>query len=130
MTYDRMRRTPFVGRLLLILMGAMLVFLVVSFARQIATSQQQTVKLNQVEEKIRIATTERAQLEEYLNWVVSLEALERWARQHGWARPDERLVVPYGVGAEASSPEQKILEEEERADSPQSAWWDLFFKGQ
>ena len=130
MTDDKMRRTPFMNQLLLIIMGAMLVFLVVSFARQIATSQQQATELKRVEEKIRISAAEKAQLEEYLDWVGSSEALELWARQHGWTRPGERLVVPVGVGAEASPPEQESLAEEEKASAPQRAWWDLFYMSQ
>jgi hypothetical protein len=128
MTDEKIRRPPLISQLLLILMGAMLVFLVVSFAGQVTISHQQSAKLNRVEDKIRIAVAEKAQLDKYLAYVWSLEAVERWARQHGWTKPNERLVVPVGVGTEGPPPEQEILEEARKPDSPQGEWWDLFFR--
>jgi len=128
MTDEKIRRTPLISQLLLILMGAMLAFLVVNFARQVTISHQQSAELNRVEEKVRIAVAEKAQLDEYLAYVWSLEALERWARQHGWTKPNEKRVVPVGVGTAGPPPEQEILEEGRKADSPQGEWWDLFFR--
>jgi len=127
---EKIRRTPLISQLLLVLMGAMLVFLVVSFARQVTISHQQSAVLNRIEEKIRVAMAEKGQLDEYLAYVWSPEALERWARQHGWTRPDETLVVPVGVGTEGPPPEQAISEEGRKPDSPQGEWWDLFFRSQ
>ncbi len=128
MTDEKSRRTPFINQFLLILMGAMLVYLVVSFARQITTGHQRTAELNRVNDRIRVAAARKAQLEEYSETVLSPDALDKWARRYGLTKPNEVLVITFGAGTKELAPEQDILEERRKPDSPQGAWWDLFFR--
>jgi hypothetical protein len=130
MSNEKTRRTPLMNQLLLLLMGAMLVYLVVSFARQVTISHHQTADLNHLEEQIRIASAEKIQLEEYRDYVWSIEALEWFGRQFGWSRPDEQIVVPYGLEAGAAAPEAETLEDGAEPGSPQDAWLELFFATQ
>ena len=128
MTDEKSRRTPLINQILLILMGAMLVYLVVSFTRQVTTGHQRTAELNRVREKIHIAAARKAQLDQYSEYVLSPEAADKWARRHGLTKPNEVLVVAFGAGTKELPPEQQILEDGRKPDTPQGAWWDLFFK--
>jgi hypothetical protein len=130
MSNEKSRRTPLMNQMLLVLMVAMLIYLVVSFAHQVTISHQQTAELNQLEEKIRISATERAQLEGYLEYLWSSEALDLFGRLFGWTRPDEQLVVPFGMEAEVPPPEPRSLEDVNALGSPQDAWQELFFNTQ
>ena len=131
MSNEKTRRTPLMNQLLLILMGAMLVYLVVSFAHQVTISHQQTAELNRIEEKLRIASAEKAQLEAYLEYIWSSEALDYFGRLFGWTRPGEYLVVPFGLQTEVPPPEQVLekegLEAVNAPRSPRDAWQELFF---
>ena len=84
MSNEKTRRTPLMNQLLLLLMGAMLVYLVVSFARQVTISHQQTAELNRLDEMLRISSAEKIQLEEHLDYVWSNEALDWFGRLFGW----------------------------------------------
>lgn len=124
---DKVRSTPLINQLLLILMVIMLVYLVVSFARQVGISYQRSEELDRIEQEIDAATEEYARLQQRLDYVRSPEALERWARRHGWTKPNEVLVVPVGGQAESPSAAQAPAETRNKLDSPRNAWWDLFF---
>ena len=130
MSNEKTRRTPLMNQLLLLLMGAMLVYLVVSFARQVTISHQQKAELNRLEERIRISAAEKIQLEEYLDYVWSSEALDWFGRLFGWGRPDEQIVVPVGLEAETLPAETETLEDGRSPGSPQDAWQELFFATQ
>jgi len=130
MNDEKIRRTPFVNQLLLIVMGAMLVYLVVSFARQVTISHQESAELSRVNDEIHQVVVAKAQLEEYAEYIRSSEGLERWARQQGWTRPNEVKVVAVGGRTEEPPRKQEIVENGKKADSPQGAWWDLFFSTQ
>ena len=124
---DKVRNTPLINHLLLILMAIMLVYLVVSFARQVSISYQRSEELHRIEEEIGVAKEEYVRLQEHLSYVKSTEALEIWGRRHGWTKPNEVLVVPVGGRTESSSAVPDALEESKEWDSSRDAWWDLFF---
>jgi Tfp pilus assembly protein PilX len=125
---DKARRAPLINQLLLLIMVAMLVYLVVGFARQVNSSNQQRAELNQVEERIRAAAAEKAVAEERLRYVLSEEALEFRERQNGRTKPNEAMIILVGTTADEPLPEGQSLELESGAASPQEAWWDLFFR--
>jgi hypothetical protein len=125
---EKSRGTPLINHLLLILMGAMLVYLVVSFARQVSISYQRSQELHRIEQEIDVAVEEYARLQEHLAFIRSPEALERWGRRHGLIRPNEVLVVLVGGQAQSPSTAQLATEEGKGLDSPRDAWWELFFR--
>lgn len=124
---DKARGTPLINQLLLLLMGVMLVYLVVSFARQVGISYQRSEDLHRLEQEIAVAVDEYDRLQEHLAYVRSEEAFERRYRQYGLVKPNEVLVVPVGGPTESTSAAQLASEEGKDLDSSLDAWWDLFF---
>jgi hypothetical protein len=125
---DKARGTPLFNHLLLILMGVVLVYLVVSFARQVSVSHQRSEELHRIEEDIALARDEYARLQEHLAFVRSMEALEKWGRQQGLIRSGEVLVVPVGGQAQLPPAVKGATEAGKVPESPREAWWDLFFR--
>jgi len=119
------RRTLLVSQLLLILMGIILVYLVVSFGRQVAVSFQRGQELDQIREKVSLAEAQNQELHDYLDYAKSDPAAEAWAREQGWAKPGEVpviIIAPSAVEAPATeSPPQ------ESPVSYRQSWWELFF---
>jgi hypothetical protein len=124
---DKARGTPLINHLLLILMGVMLVYLVVSFARQVSVGYQRSEELRRVEQEIDAAADEYSRLQALLVSVRSKNALDNWGRRHAMIRQNEVLVVP--VGGQSQSPSAELASEKgEDVESPHDAWWDLFFR--
>jgi hypothetical protein len=106
----------------------LLLYLVVDFGQQVIIFHRQNRDLHSLDEQIAGAQQERAALLENLAYAESDEAAEKWARQLGWSREDEKLV--FLVGPEVmDSPkgEDDSLEPPAGPATPQEAWWDLFF---
>ncbi|MBN1135898.1 MAG: septum formation initiator family protein [Anaerolineae bacterium] len=119
------RRTPLVSQLVLILMGTVLLYLVVNFGRQVATSYQRGQELQQIQEKVRLAEERNQDLHVHLGYAQSDQAAEAWAREQGWAKTGEVPVIVVAPSAK-ESPELEPSQQELPA-SYRQAWWELFF---
>ena len=126
MTERKSRAWPLLTQLLLILMGIVLLYLALGFARQVSVSLQRQQEVKDLDGQINATVEERAVLEQTLQQMLSDTAVEKWAREHGWAKPDQVLVVPVG-GLAAPSEEQVVPQESVPPSSPQEAWWNRFF---
>jgi cell division protein FtsL len=124
---NKAHNTPLINHILLILMGAMLLFLMVGFARQVGASHQRHQELAQIEQQISLAAEEQVELQKQLDFATSPEALELYARQLGQTRSNEVLVVPFGTGSESSTARDEALDKSDSPDSSRDAWWELFF---
>lgn len=121
------RTTPLVNQLLLILMGVVLLYLVVSFVRQVGLSRQQREELETLERRIDAVIEEKAGLEATLEYARSDAAAEEWAHRHNMVQKDEVLMVPVGDIVETLPEAEASHEEMVEPPSPRHAWWDLFF---
>jgi len=126
MTHRQVRKAFSLRQLLLILTAGVLLYVGLDFFQQASVSQQRRADLRQVELEIATAQEEKAQLEKRLDYVRSPGAAEEWARENGWARPDEVLVVVVAPPAERGHGTEGNLEDLQ-PDSSRDAWWDLFF---
>lgn len=127
MTGKKLRNTPLINQLLLILMGAVILYMAVSFVRQIGISRQRQAELEKLTQSIGVAREERVRWENYLEHVQSEAAVEARGRKLSWGRPDQELIVPVGGGAEPSPGAQESVEDRTDPTSPRNAWWDMFF---
>ena len=127
MTERRLRNTPLANQLLLILLAALLVYLVVSFARQVGASQQRRRELQDVQSAIDAVEQDNEELAQYLEHTQSDAAVEKWMRTHGAARDDQVLVVPVGWGEMQVQGEREDSETGAVQTPSRSSWWDLFF---
>jgi cell division protein FtsB len=127
MTDGRVRNSLSLVRILLILMGVLVLYLVVSFVRQAAISQKSQEELAELEQAITAAEEKRAGLREDLVYAQSEAAVEEWARENNWAKPDEVSVVVVAPPASASRGVEGSSEGAGGPDSPRDAWWELFF---
>jgi type II secretory pathway pseudopilin PulG len=127
MTDGRVRNSLSFVRILLILMGILALYLLASFVRQVAISQQRRSELSELEQAIAAAEEKRAELEKDLTYAQSDAAVEEWARENNWARPDEVSVVVVAPPASASPGVEGSSKGGGRPDSPRDAWWDMFF---
>jgi len=119
------RKTLLLGQLLLILMGIILLYLIVSFGRQVAVSFQRGQELDQIQEKVSLAEEQNQELHDYSGYANSDPAAEAWAREQGWAKPGEVpviIVAPSAVEAPATESQPQ-----ESPASYRQAWWELFF---
>ena len=128
----RLQRLIPLNQILLILMGILVVYLMVDFGRQVGLSHQRRQELDQIEQQIQAALTERSDLEGQLAQATSSEAVEAWARRNGLTRENEVLVVFFGgPPREPSIPllaqGSPFARPEALPASPREAWWDLFF---
>jgi hypothetical protein len=112
--------------LLLGLVGVLVVYVGTGFIRQTQVREQQRAELERVEKEILLAQEEAAILEKHLAFVESPAAVEAWALENGWARPDEMPVVLVEPPGEPAKPRPPARGETGLA-TPQQAWWDLFF---
>jgi hypothetical protein len=113
--------------LLLVLVGVLVVYVGTGFAHQAQVRQQQKAELERVEKELLLAQQEAALLEKQLEFVGSPAAVEAWALENGWARPDEMPVVVIAPTSEPSTESEVQGEDGAGLPSPQQAWWDLFF---
>ena len=84
-------------------------------------------KLRRIEQEIAATEKVNSELEARLDYVSSDDAAEEWARENGWARADEVLVVVMAPEAEVSPGNQLRHAEEVGPASSRDSWWDLFF---
>lgn len=127
MTDGKVRKSLPLVRILLVLLGVLALYLLASFVRQVAISQQRRGELLELEQAIADAEERRAELNEALTYAQSDAAVEEWARGVTWARPDEVSVVVVAPQAGASPGVERSSEGGGRPDSPRDAWWDVFF---
>lgn len=122
----RTRSTLSLSRFLLIVMGIVLLYLVASFVRQVAISHQAARELEQIEARQTAAAQENERLNAYLVYARSNPAVEKWARDQGWAKAGEVPVVVVAPRSQATPAPAGPAP----AASPASyrqAWWELFF---
>ena len=128
MTDRKIRSTPLLNQFLLILMGIALLYLAISFVRQVGVSYQRREELETIRQQSSLAKEKTAELQRRLDYVQSDSAVEEWAREVGWARPDEVLLVPVWAQSEANAEPEESPGQEAAPASPRDAWWDLFFE--
>ena len=83
-------------------------------------------KLRRIEQEIAAAEKANSELEARLDYVSSDDAAEEWARENGWARQDEVLVVVMAPEAERLPGDELHEEGAVRPASTRDSWWDLF----
>ena len=125
MLVGKTRKALPLSQILLISMGILVVYLVVSFVRQVGVSHQRHEELRQLEGMVDAALQERARLEEKLADTASEEAVRQWALANGLTKPDEVLVVIPPSDLEPVV--EQVSEEASTAVSPREAWWNFFF---
>jgi hypothetical protein len=125
---DRKTGKPALTRYLLLGLVAVLVLYVgTGFVRQAQVRDQQRAELERIEKELLRAEEEAAILNEHLEFVQSPAAVEAWALENGWTRPDEVAVVLIGPPGEPSSGSYTPHEDDAGPPSFQQAWWNLFF---
>lgn len=127
MTDGRVRNSLSLVRILLILMGVLAIYLLASFVRQVAISQQRRSELLELDQAIADEKEKTAELKEDLSYAQSDAAVEEWARENNWAGPDEVSVVVVAPSAITSPGEEGGAQGGGRPDLPRDAWWDMFF---
>jgi cell division protein FtsL len=127
MTDRKAHTIPLVNQLLLVLMGVVLLYLVVSFIRQVGLSYQQREELEMIQQRIDAAIEEKAKLEVALEYARSEAAVAKWGRRHNMIQEGEVLLVPVGDIVETVPEAEASQEEGVEPSSPRYAWWDLFF---
>ena len=110
-----------------LLVGAVLLYLVVSFVMQIGVSLELQDKVRRLEREITLAEQSNLELDARLQYVSSDAAAEEWARQNGWAKPNEVLVVVLAPEGEGSPPDGPQQGEGVTPVSNRESWWNLFF---
>ena len=121
-------RRAFPYRLILSgLMGVVILYLAVTFVMQTGVSLELQDKLRRIEQEIAAAEKANSELEARLGYVASDDAAEEWARENGWARPDEVLVVVMAPESQTLPGDELRQEEDARPASNRDSWWDLFF---
>jgi hypothetical protein len=108
-------------------MAAILLYLGADFVQQANASRQRQEELDRLERRIAAARQEQESLKELLTYVQSPEAAEAWARDVGWAQPDEVSVVLVAPPADTSLDVESQEAAEAKPDSYRASWWDLFF---
>ncbi len=127
MTEQEIYRPPFINQIALLFMVVLIVYLVVDFGRQVVLSRQRHDELRRVDTQIGVAIQEKEDLEQRYEWVHSSEAAEAFAREQGWAKEGEVLVVMVEPSVTAvPTPEPSPVVRQD-ADSTREAWWNLFF---
>lgn len=126
MTNAKMRRFPY-RVILSILMGGVILYLVGSLVAQAGVRLELQEKLRSVEQQIVAAEQESAVLVDQVEYLSTNDAAEEWARDNGWAREDEVLVVVLAPDAEENPSEPRQPEQEIRPVSARDSWWNLFF---
>lgn len=121
-------RRAFPYRLILsVLMGAVLLYLVANFVMQTGERLDLRDKQNRIEQNIAAAEKANSVLKARLDYVSSDDAAEEWARENGWARSDEVLVVVLAPDSETSPGIESSPAEDVEPGSNRDSWWNLFF---
>ena len=127
MTHIRIRSASPFRLIALVLMGLIILYLGVGFARQANVSHQRREELHRFERDIEAIRQVNARLESRLTYVQSPEAAEEWARQNGWAKEGEVSIVVVAPAAQPSPAGRQGPAPEAALGSNRRAWWDLFF---
>ncbi|HSJ58105.1 MAG TPA: hypothetical protein VLC95_13055 [Anaerolineae bacterium] len=117
-----------VGRqALFLLMAAVVVYMGAGFVRQTLVGRQQREVLDDVESQIDVALQEGESLRAQLEYGLSPQAAEEWARENGWGRTDEQIVIVVAPPADPAASEEEASGQPLTPESRRSTWWDLFF---
>ena len=127
MTNSRIGKVVPYRLILSLAMGAVIFYLAVSFVMQMGTSLELRDKRHRIEQEIAAAEKANAELEARLQYVSSDAAAEEWARENGWARQDEVLVVVLAPEAGNSPQDERQQGDQVNPVSVRDSWWDLFF---
>jgi hypothetical protein len=127
MTDRKARRAWSLRHLLLIMMGAMILYLGAGFAQKVGLSLERRDDLRLLEEQIVMAQQQEAALAVELEYMQSAAAAEAWARENGWAREDEVAVVVVAPPSAAPLSSRGGLRTGLEPSSIREQWWDLFF---
>lgn len=127
MTNSRIGKVVPYRLILSLAMGAVIFYLAVSFVMQMGTSLELREKRHRIEREIAAAEKANAELEARLQYVSSDDAAEEWARENGWARQDEVLVVVLAPETENSPQDKRQQGDQVNPVSVRDSWWDLFF---
>jgi len=112
---------------LLLIMAAIVVYMGGGFVRQTIVGRQQREALSDVEAQIEAALQEQASLRAQLEYEQSPQAVEEWARENGWARPEEQSVIVVAPPADPATEAGEAAPELAAPGSMRESWWDLFF---
>jgi cell division protein FtsL len=127
MTNSRIRKA-FPYRLILSIgMGVVIFYLAVSFVMQMGTSLELRDKRHRLDQEIASTEKANAELEARLQYVSSDASAEEWARENGWARQDEVLVVVLAPESENSLQNEHQQDGQVNPVSVRDSWWNLFF---
>ena len=127
MTNSRIGKVVPYRWILSLAMGAVIFYLAVSFVMQMGTSLELREKRHRIEQGITAAEKANAELEARLQYISSDAAAEEWARENGWARQDEVLVVVLAPEAGNSPQDERQQGDQVNPVSVRDSWWDLFF---
>lgn len=127
MTNSRIGKVVLYRWILSLAMGAVIFYLAVSFVMQMGTSLELRDKRHRIEQEIAAAEKANAELEARLQYVSSDAAAEEWARENGWARQDEVLVVVLAPETGNSPQDERQQGNQVNPVSVRDSWWDLFF---
>ncbi len=127
MTDDKIRGVLPYRLILLILMAAVLLYLAAICIVRTHDRLALRKRLDRIDAEIAVAEKENVELKARLDYVSSNDAAEAWARDNGWAREDEVLVVVLAPDSETEGRAQLQQADEGTSTSNRDAWWDLFF---
>ena len=108
-------------------MAAVLLYLAVSFLRQVGVSYQRREELQRLEQDVNVLEQKILQLQAEREYLNSDAALREWGLTEGLVDPEEQLVVAVGESPEPASGAGESLEEGQNPGPPRQMWWDLFF---
>lgn len=123
----KIRRVLPYRAILSILMGVVFIYLAATCIVRTHDRLALRDRLERIEQEISVAEKTKAELKAQLDYVSSNDAAEEWARDNGWAREDEVLVVVLAPDAENPNRAQFQHEEQSVSSSSRDLWWDLFF---
>lgn len=103
------------------------VYLGGGLVQRVQVRQQREEELQRLQAETALAQQQAADLEEHREFAQSPEAVEAWARENGWARPEEVSVILVGPEGEAAAPGEETPGARVEPASARDAWWDLFF---
>jgi hypothetical protein len=94
---------------------------------QMGTSLELRDKRHRLDQEIASTEKANAELEARLQYVSSDASAEEWARENGWARQDEVLVVVLAPESENSLQNEHQQDGQVNPVSVRDSWWNLFF---
>jgi hypothetical protein len=127
MTDRKARRAWSLRHLLLIMMGAMILYLGAGFAQKVGLSLERRDDLRLLEGQIAQAKQQEAALSAELEYMRSSAAAEAWARENGWAREDEVAVVLVAPPSSDPLSSREGMRASLEPASIRQQWWELFF---